>query len=633
MINIDEKHNSLKLKKVEFDNHDEFKKATLEKAREIVSAYPDLLKKIENIFTTYSPPEILSALCFYGTTGFILDTGEKIETSTKIQQHDCELLQAFVLTIPVDKWGDKPLNPDILETVSDLTLEVSNVFYMKYILSGELTFGDDKKNYERFILNGICMHTHTVRNWAYSDQVIQTSRDLYTPLDENFRKAHSFSVTDLIDTLLLIQSKTEKKMSNQTDSLKKVLDGKTPEDLVDRYFKFMVDNNKNNDEILSHLPINRKEEEEEYMQTLGVIMTHFDRETIEAKTFTIEEIINLTGKSKEIIYAIFDALSLRPGDLKNSDHEHFFLDNPIWEKPMISLDNKFLVPLPQVVFSHIHRIIDNLAHKGNFETILQNRRAVYLENKLKDIFKKALPNAKFYPSFKWKQNNQQFENDLVVVVDHIVIIAEAKSHYVHQRSLRGSSGRVKQYVKDTILKPSVQSYRLEKFIADARSGDKDANKILTEKGIKAEEVDQVIRISVNLYNLPTISEVLLKKIGWIPEDHPVAPSILINDLYYIADILDNPILFMHYLSERFHIQKLSNILGDELDLLGTYMNQSSGFESIIREECTINISGMSTQIDEYYEAMSEGIKKSKPKMHLCPTFYDIINRRNCSPLI
>lgn len=608
---------------VDAAKHSEFKEAMLEAAEAAVNEYPDLLQTIKNNLTSSYPPQSLATFCCHGSAGFISSTGQQTESLPGILQHHCELLQALVLTVSSDEWGGNPITPDGMQVLFDTMPKLSDTFFMRRILDGEEKPDAEEEKIALSLQERVRMHTLIVRNWGHIDQVIQTSRELYAPLDENFSSAHGFSATDLIDTLLVILTEAEERMSAHFDLLRKVLRGQTAAELVRRYFKLLPNLVGSADEMLASLPDDITRE-----QMLGMIMAHLDLRLIDTRLFTLEGVANSTGKSGEAISAIFGALSFQPGALNDTSPESLFLDNPVWDRPAISLCEGFLVPLPQAAFSHIHRIMERLAREAGLEETLQERRAGFLEGKLEGVFRKALPDADFFPAFKWKQDNQQFENDLVVVFDHVVVIAEAKSHNLTPSGLRGAPDRVKRHVRDLVLNPSTQSHRLEKLITAARLGDEDANKSLAASGIDAHKAERIIRLSVTLYDLSVLSasEDDFKKVGWVPADHPLAPSILISDLLCIADILDNPITFLHYLSERSHVQKSFNLLGLELDFLGLYIESAFNLSGLSGGADFFNVTGLSSKIDEYYEAVYVGIKKPKPKMNLIPLFRDIVRR-------
>jgi hypothetical protein len=227
------------------------------------------------------------------------------------------------------------------------------------------------------------------------------------------------------------------------------------------------------------------------------------------------------------------------------------------------------------------------------------------------------------------EGDQVFETDVLVVIDRTVIAAEAKSNRLTPEGLRGAPARVKRHVQDMVLAPSVQSERLANLIGKAQSGDAASIAIVTGLGINPEAVDCVIRLSVTLddFSILSAAEGEFKKVGWVPVDHELAPTVLIADLLCIVDILDKPLLLLHYLSERTYLQKALNLVGDELDFLGLYLE--NGFNFVLADKDMLFIpSGMSGPIDRYYDALDAGIAQSKPKPSLSALVTQIIDRLN-----
>lgn len=467
------------------------------------------------------------------------------------------------------------------------------------------------------------MHTHAVRNWGHFDQVVQTSRDLYASLDDKMLSHFCFSATDLIETLSVLRTEFETRLNAHMKVFQKILKGRTAQQLVRRYFKFVPDLVGSADEMLARLPDGITRE-----QVLGLLMAHFDLRLRDISAFNCKNVAVLAGKTEEVVSAIFKQLALEPGALANAEPEFLFLNNPIWERPIIAVGDEYLVPLPQAAFSHIHRIMERLASEARLNDVLQDRRAEYLEQQLETVFRQALPSADIRRNLTWNKDDQQFENDLVAIVDRVVVIAEAKSHRLTASGLRGARDRVKRHVRDLVLSPSIQSKRLEDLILAARDGDTDALSVLSEVGIEANQADRVIRLSVSLYDLSVLSssEEELKDIGWVPPEHSLAPSILITDLFCVAGILENPLLFLHYLYERAYVQKSYSLIGDELDFLGLYLHSAFNLSAQLRDEASFVVTGMSTDVDRYYEGVSAGLKLKKPRMNLCPLFRDIVRR-------
>lgn len=95
----------------------------------------------------------------------------------------------------------------------------------------------------------------------------------------------------------------------------------------------------------------------------------------------------------------------------------------------------------------------------------------------------------------------------------------------------------------------------------------------------------------------------------------------------LIDILDNPALVLHYLCERTFIQKsFDNLLGDEMDFLGLYLETGFNLAEIEKNNDFFVATGLSEPIDQYYNSRDAGVKLPKPKAKLRPLFRTIIER-------
>jgi hypothetical protein len=549
-------------------------------------------------------------------------SGEQHKALPDILQHHGELLHALVLTLPIGDWGKKPLTPDVMDRLFDAVPRLSDTFLMQRVLDGEAV-KDEEGHVVLSLQERIRFHTHGVRNWGYLDNVVALSRNLYAALDHALSAHHGFGASDVIDILSALTAEFERRNGEHWDTLRKVLRGRTARKVVELYFRHVPDLEGSADEMLAGLPKSITRE-----QMMGMLMSHFDLRLLDVATFTAAEVAALTKKSEAVVQAVLHAVAFEPGALENQKPEHLFLDNPVWDHPAIQMGDRFVVPLPHMAFSHIHRLMDRLIAEAGLQKELKDRRAAYLEQQLEAVFRSALPGAELKPGIKWKKNGQQFENDLVVLFDHVVIIAEAKSHRVTPSGLRGGKERVKRHIDEMVLEPSIQSSRLETLILAARGGDTESAAILTGAGIDPDMADRVIRLSVTLddFSVLSASEPDFKKVGWVPQDHALAPSFLISDLQCIADILDNPLLLLHYLTERGHLQRSLNLLGDELDFLGLYLATGFNLAALHDKYTEFSPSGMSGPIDRYYEGRAAGLNVPKPKMELRPLWRDIVDQ-------
>jgi hypothetical protein len=262
--------------------------------------------------------------------------------------------------------------------------------------------------------------------------------------------------------------------------------------------------------------------------------------------------------------------------------------------------------------SHSPRI--GIADQAGLKKNLEARRAKFLETKLESLVAAVLPNFPATQNPKWCWEGKEYETDLLVTVDRTVLIFEAKSAGLSPQALRGAPDRVKRHIEDIVVEPAQQSSRLEQVIWLAKKGNATAIKALVDLEIDAASVDTIVRVSVTLDDFSVLSsaEGELKQAGWVPDDLSLAPTINIADLGCIADILREPIYFIHYLLERGRVQKCIEVLGDELDFLGLYLATGFNLHRIEAAGDALAITGMSKPVDMFYANQEAGVPSARP---------------------
>jgi hypothetical protein len=336
--------------------------------------------------------------------------------------------------------------------------------------------------------------------------------------------------------------------------------------------------------------------------------------------------VKATGIEVEIVRKVMAALTLRPGCLQDRDLEHLFLDNPVWRSPILAIGSQYFCAVPMDVFSFIHDVLTSLLETANLKRALEKRRAIYLEDKTEQLLRRALPGAEIVRNAKWRIGAVDYETDLVARIDRTVVIAESKSAALSAPALRGAPERVRRHIRDLITNPSEQSARLEGLNRQANNGDADAKTTLSAIGIDFTSVEQVVRISVTLddFSVLSSSEGNLKDAGWIPKELELAPTLNIADFACVADILDAPGFFIHYLIERERFQKAVKVLADEMDFLGFYLMTSFNVAGFEEAGHALTMTGMSVAIDRYYNSRDAGVDLPKPVPRLRPYFRSLV---------
>ncbi|MBB3912133.1 hypothetical protein [Sphingomonas desiccabilis] len=604
------------------NRHEEFKRAFLESAREDVEKYPSLLDQLFGLLKECMPESVVSTFAFYGTRAAINAKGEARALTKGIEQHHIELLQGIALTLPAADWGKAPSTAEVMQTMFDIVPQIANTIFKRRLIA-EADEVDDSQKALMALQEKIRLHTQAVRNWGYFSDVKLICRELYASLDAKLEAVAGYTFSDILDVSETVLTMIEQRGNNYMDALKRVLSARDSATMVEGYFREFPDLVGTPAELLDMIPKGTPRE-----GIIGLLMSHADLRHLNDMSVTTAEIAATTGKEEERIDRILGMLSIAPGELANHKVEHMFLSNPVWARPGINLGGGYMFVMPQAIFSHINEIMWNVATSAKIESELSDRRAIYLEDKAESVIQAALPTALITKNAKWMVGAQQFETDIIAVVDKTVFLVEAKSHRLTPQGLRGAPERLKRHLNDVVVAPSLQSERLAGHIVAARAGDVESLKITNSLGLNAELVDQIIRISLTLDDLSVLSssEEELAKAGVIPDGHNLAPAVHIADLCCIADIVDQEIPFLHYFSERYHFQKHFEVFGDELDFLGVYLSTGFNLGAERKDFHRLMVSGMSSVIDRYYNARDVGIELKKPAPTIHRSYKEIIDK-------
>jgi hypothetical protein len=136
--------------------------------------------------------------------------------------------------------------------------------------------------------------------------------------------------------------------------------------------------------------------------------------------------------------------SITFGEISDQSLEDALLQNPVWARPVIAVDDtQFFVGLPDVfeafVFSHAESAFSRAGLGPRYE----KRRARYLEDKVESLLRGGLPSATIIKGTRFKNCEADGENDLLVRVGNWLLIIESKSHKLTGPAQRGVHARLR----------------------------------------------------------------------------------------------------------------------------------------------------------------------------------------------
>jgi len=581
------------------------------------------LPKIVDIMKSVDALQTIATLSVYGLFVGVTGTGEKSRLSNgRFHQAHVELIQAVSLQIPEQQTRLSPPHPHSIQQLFDTLPELAQAFSFQRLGLVDKQATDQQKSviFLQELLRG---HTQMVRNWGYFKRVVNIAKRLCQPINRLFCNQIGLTATELIETFEFLVTRTEEHVNQRLKKNAEIFSESTTEKIIRKYYE-LNRHLKDTPEALVELA---RRENLTIEQVMGSLLAHSDLTLADDLTFTISNLSRDLGLPQESLSAALDKLSLSFGDLAHSKTEQFFLDNPIWTKPLIKLENgRFFCAMPQVFFSFIFPIFEELiAGVEPLQGSYHRRRAEFLESEIKTLFGQAFPGCEIASNYKWKDGSKEYENDLLVKIDSHLILTEAKSGTVSWPALRGAPDRAKRHVEELLFEPSRQSLRLSSRIQEAVANPAAINILLPDFPFELKRIKTVLRLSVTLEDFAMLQSNLhlIKLAGWIPQDHPLATCMLLADLEIVFDTLEMTAQKIHYLKRRSELEANMEYIGDEMDLLGYYLLTGFNIGEAEFSRHSFQITGMSKEIDDYYTALENELPGTRPRTKLTKWWQDI----------
>lgn len=603
---------------------DEILKGLLEVGKTHQDEFPNQLTSVTAILKSVDPLLTLSMLSTYGLTCSIDDSGH-IRSGYKgdeFNQSHVELAQALCLSIPFEDCSQEFPTPGTIQQLFDLLPELSNAFHLQRFIQMDKNRSDEDKAV-LVIQEELRLHTQVVRNWGYLSKVASIVNRLSSPINEVFLSTTGISATNLIDLFSHLIRRHERRFNERLAKLRPVFSQPTIAEMLVAYHNANPQLKDSSAEMIASAKVHGVTIE----QMKFLLLSHSDLSLDETYIFNADALAKETGIDATSITSALDYLSLNLGALARSNPEHFFLANPVWTKPVIKISkDQYFCAMPQVFFSFVFPILSELLENDRSAmSQYENRRAVFLESEVSSLFQKAFPDCEISSNYRWREGADEYENDLMVRIDSHLIVVEAKSHSISWPALRGAPDRARRHFKEMLLDPSLQSLRLATRITQALSAKDNWNALLPNFPIALDQVRTVLRLSVTLEDFATLQTTLhhAKEANWIPPEHPIAPCILLADLEIVFDILESTPHKIHYLKRRADLEANLNYKGDELDLLGVYLQTGFNIGEAEFSGDHFALVAMSKLIDNYYMALEEGVVTPKPAPKMTRWWKDI----------
>lgn len=302
-------------------------------------------------------------------------------------------------------------------------------------------------------------------------------------------------------------------------------------------------------------------------------------------------------------------------------------DLPVQKRPFIKINGVRYCFDYYNLFDNIYRILQKniKEHDPSYVATWSKIQQDASESLVAEKFLNLLPNAEvhvenYYPiagSLK-----QMDENDIFVICDDIVIIAEVKAgSFTYTPALTDYQAH-KDSFDALIGKAAYQCIRTHNYLKNSDGEVTFYNKDKSEKfKIDNKKVHRVFTFCVTVDNFNAFEAKIEKTVFFNSASGTIAISI--DDLNVYKEYFDSEICFLHYLKHRKAATRMKNLmLNDELDHLGLYISQNA-YEDYVNDykDCdSFVVNGFREDLDAYFAGLHNSLIAVDKPVQVIPAY-------------
>lgn len=260
----------------------------------------------------------------------------------------------------------------------------------------------------------------------------------------------------------------------------------------------------------------------------------------------------------------------------------------------------------------------------------EKRRSSYVEDRAADLFAQCLKPEGTVRNGRYSWGGTEYEFDLLVIKDHVALVAESKGGAITPPARRGAQERFERDIGRILLEATEQAFRLrDALLAGVVVYDESGCAVPAAKSIKivypvVVTLEQTAYAGANLWNLSNA--------GLLPKDRSVPWAVCLHDLEKIAELVDLPATLIGYLGRRRELAHRKQIyMHDELDAFLHYLQLGLVFPEFAAGDegpDYVLLGSMTDELDAYYAAR-EGLRSEpapKPRHKLPSGFLEVLTR-------
>ena len=366
----------------------------------------------------------------------------------------------------------------------------------------------------------------------------------------------------------------------------------------------------------------------------GVVEEFHYARAVENLGIAAEELGEESGVAVMACQRFLDRMSQEFG-YRHPEHPHAFSDplqagwdfSTLAERPFLRHRDRYYMVLDAFVPTAIYTTFYfDILRDSSYVNTFNRAKGMWLESETAEFLRRVFPANSVIPNPLYPDGNEL--TDVLVLHDGIVLIVQCKSKGLRFQSKIGlDSAAIRDDLHKSVKAAFDQGVRARDYLAGesplVRAGDREleidrsltsATYIVTVTPLGLQTFATRIANSDSLLNISRAGE-----FPW---------AVSLGDLDILTDLLNSPAVFLHYLSRRTQLEQTPFMFfGDEIDLLGLYLNQGMCFDDErFQGFDSVSISGFSPAVDQYvYEKHALGLTPKKPRPPMPQGFPELLS--------
>ncbi len=580
-------------------------------------------------FEEYDALHLLAYCCYY-FVGHPAGVDPEVSGKLEFYPHHLEIFQAFSL-MQERTFSDRPLGPDadrLLDVMSAIG-QAESIRGFKAIIDQDE--GESKRN---FVLSSMRAQTRAVRNPGYPHHIHQIARDLAETIREDFADIHGVDSVRLVDALFHLPEIAMERLTDHRESVGSFYREKTFQGVASSYLKAFPDELDFDAEQLFEL-MGRK-----LRSMKAALVYRSDMWLADCFAFTLDDVVGAYGQcvDQQAVKAVIDKLAFEFGDLAGQNKEWVILDNPVWKRPFIKLDDEtYFLALAGHIPHYVPSLLEGLVTEdGGLEQKYRDRKARYLEDEVERLFRAGFPGGQVYRGSMWEDSaGNKGENDLTMVLGSVAIVVEAKSGSLSPHAQRGAPKRFVDTVRQLIAEPADQAYRFIRVLEEKKGPQSFVTKSGAENRIDVSGVRYFLPLTVTMEQFGLVSNLRNLADAGISERKAseLAQVLSLTDLMVIFEVLELQSEKVHYLFRRRELGARMQLYGYEMDVLAFYLDRGFNIGDMeFSGDRSVHLTSWSKVLDPYFVGQILDVAVDKPRLRLTPWWTKMLQRldRNLS---